>query len=317
LLDGKDDSFKRFVSRCGDEFLSRKEYGGEITLVFGASRTDHGTTSSTNGEGRISGTIPGGITGHLSSNVDFKNTLVGLEQISNFIVDETARDLKSTVACAIPRSGETSQVVHDHPFIPKNIVELDEFLYCLPRWIDAVPISFNYTDYANVFPLSLDQSVIDAYQADYLASKKIWSDKLAAEEKAAQQKIAKEQQELDAAKPSRQVPEKVVLEVPKLKTVSPVPITKLNGTTRAGRQARLDATRKFIRENMVFATPSQCAIAGCDGYNEVSGACTRCQDSVQSVYQIYGGMNFCRDNTECTEAVSCQAASDGKTGICR
>ena len=34
LLDGKEDNFKKFIGACGDEFLSIKEYGGEINLVL-------------------------------------------------------------------------------------------------------------------------------------------------------------------------------------------------------------------------------------------------------------------------------------------
>ncbi|MEI6399666.1 MAG: hypothetical protein WCO71_12930, partial [Pseudomonadota bacterium] len=255
LLDGKENTFKRFMSACGDEFLSMKEYGGDITLVFGATQSDHSSSSDTNGGGHLGVNGPGGISGKLDGNFGNKNGVTGVEQISNFLVNENALDRSSTVSCTIPRSaaaGETSPVVHDHPFIPKNKTELDEFIYCLPRWIDAVPISFNYTDYSTVFPLSLDQSVIDTYQTTYLASKKAWSDKLIAEEKAAQAQREKEQRDQEALKPGKQAPDKVVLEVPKLKIVTPVPGAKLTGTTPAGRQARLEATRKFIRENMVF-----------------------------------------------------------------
>ncbi len=320
LLDGKENSFKRFLSACGDEFLSMKEYGGDITIVFGASSNDHGSTMDTNGSGHLGATLPLGISGQVNGNFGNKTGLTGNEQISNFIINENALNLTSSVSCAIPRSataGETTQVVHEHPFIPKNKTELDELLYCLPRWIEAVPTSFNYRDFSTVFPLSLDQSVIDTYQTTYLASKKIWSDKLIAEEKAAKAQVEKEQKEQEALKPGKQLPDQVVLEVPKLKVVTPVPGAKLTGTTPAGRQARLDATRRFIRENMVFALPSQCAIAGCDGYNEVDGACTNCQEAVQAVSKIYGGINFCRDNTDCREGKTCQAASDAKTGVCR
>ena len=319
LLDGKEASFKKFISVCGEEFLSKKDFGGDITLAFGATKSDKTSSSETTANGHIGITGPGGIAAKIDPNYGNKSGMTGLQEISNFVVSENALNRASTVECQVQRTNEQGQPfpINHLPFIPKNRKELDEFIYCLPRWIDAVPVIFTYTDYSNIFPVALDQSVTDKYLASYTASKKTWSDKASAEEKASQDQREKEQRQQDALKPAQPEPQKVALSVPKLKTVSPIPGTKLTGYTLQGRQARLDATRKFIRENMVFATPSQCDIAGCDGYNEVDGACTRCQESVQSVSKSYGGINFCRDNTDCKETITCQPAGDGKTGVCR
>ena len=315
LLDGKEDNFKKFTAACGDEFLSMKEYGGEISLVFGAN-TSTKTSSSTS---EIGGTIkingPVGVSAHVDPTINNKTNLIGVDKISNFVVSENILNRSGSVACNVARTasdGTSASVTYDRPFMPRNKTELDEFIFCLPRWIDAVPVSFNYTDYSTALPLALDQKVVDSYQENYVSAKKARSERLLAEHQALLAQIEREQKQQETAAAGINLSAKKTFEVPRLSGGK-----NPSGYRPVGqnRQTRLDLIKKHIRENQVFATPAECAIAGCSGYNESAGACTRCMEPVQGLG--IGGVNFCRDDTDCREGLTCQAAIDDKTGLCR
>jgi hypothetical protein len=314
FLDGKDDSFKKFIAACGDEFLSIKEYGGEINLVFGASASSAGTSTNTEISGGIKVSTPVGAGANIDGNFNRKSNLTGVEKITNFAVSENILNRVTSADCQVSRVGKegySEQVTHNRPFLPRNKNELDEFIFCLPRWIEPVPVSFKFTDYSTTFPIDLDQILVESYQSNYMAAKKARADKTLKEEQTRLTKLEQEQKQQQAAAKAT-LPPKKIFEVPRL-TGGKYP----NGfrPVDKDREARINAIKKYIRENQVFATPSECVIAGCSGYNDASGACTRCQEPVQGLG--FGGVNFCRDDTDCANGLSCQAARDGKTGLCR
>ena len=314
LLDGKEDNFKKFIGACGDEFLSIKEYGGEINLVFGASASTTASSSNSSIAGGVKVDAPIGIGANIDGRLNRKTNLGGIEKISNFAISENILNRSTIADCHVSRmnnDGMQEQVTHDRPFLPRSKNELDEFIFCLPRWIKPVPVSFHYTDYSTVFPVALDQSLIDQYQTGYITAKKSRAEKSLAQEQARLAQIEKEQK-IQEAVAQVKLPEKKSLEIPQLK-IGKYP----NGYRPDGkdRQTRLNMIKKYIRENQVFATASECVIAGCAGYNEVSGACTLCQEPTQGLG--LAGINFCRDDTDCSSGLSCQAGRDRKTGICR
>jgi hypothetical protein len=305
-----------FVNVCGNEFLAMKEFGGQLDLAFGANTSSGSARSNSEIGGKLGGKTGEaiGISGSVESSASLKSWMADFNEFTNFAMFNTLlkRPSDNNSSCTPKRrpiaEGEEHKS-YSGPFVPQNKEELADFIFCFQNWIGKpVEISHHFTDYSNVLPLeALDTKDFTTYKSEYDSliqkqAKQLMTQELKAKEEEA--RVAKQAAVAPLKTQSFNLPS----------NLKPSSSKTITGNTR---EVRLQKIKAYIQQNMVFATPSECTFAGCNGYKDQAGVCTRCESPAQGVALKYGrGFNFCQNDTDCIENTFCRSAGENNLGIC-